>query len=83
MLAAESMGLGAVWTAAYPYEDRMEVVRKYTHLPENILPLCVIPFGYPATKEQPKQKYDEKRYIIISISKQKFCLFNKFLTFVA
>ena len=61
LLAAESMGLGAVWTAAYPYEDRMEVVRKYTYLPENILPLCVIPFGYPATKEQPKQKYDEKK----------------------
>lgn len=61
LLAAESMGLGAVWTAAYPYEDRMQIVRKYTALPENILPLCVIPFGYPATKEQPKQKYDEKK----------------------
>ena len=61
LLAAESMGLGAVWTAAYPYEDRMQVVRKYTALPKNILPLCVIPFGYPATKEQPKQKYDEKK----------------------
>lgn len=61
LLAAESMGLGAVWTAAYPYEDRMQVVRKYTALPENILPLCVILFGYPATKEHPKQKYDEKK----------------------
>ena len=56
LLAAESLGLGAVWTAAYPYEDRMQVVRKYTNLPDNILPLCVIPFGYPATKENPKQK---------------------------
>ena len=37
LLAAESLGLGAVWTAAYPYEDRMEVVRKYIALPENIL----------------------------------------------
>lgn len=61
LLAAESLGLGAVWTAAYPYEDRMEVVRKHTALPENILPLCVIPFGYPATQQQPKQKYDEKK----------------------
>lgn len=61
LLAAESLGLGAVWTAAYPYNDRMEVVRKYTNLPGNLLPLCVIPFGYPATKEQPKQKYDEKK----------------------
>ena len=61
LLAAESLGFGAVWTAAYPYEDRMQVVRKYTGLPENILPLCVIPFGYPATKENPKQKFDEKK----------------------
>lgn len=61
LLAAESLGLGAVWTAAYPYEERMGVVRKYTALPENILPLCVIPFGYPATQQQPKQKYDEKK----------------------
>ena len=61
LLAAESLGLGAVWTAAYPYEDRMQVVRKYTNLPDNILPLCVIPFGYPAVQQQPKQKYDEKK----------------------
>lgn len=61
LLAAESLGLGAVWTAAYPYEDRMEVVRKYTALPKNILPLCVIPFGYPAIQQQPKQKYDAKK----------------------
>lgn len=61
LLAAESLGLGAVWTAAYPYEDRMQVVRQYTGLPQNILPLCVIPFGYPASKEQPKQKFDAKK----------------------
>lgn len=61
LLAAESLGLGAVWTAAYPYEDRMQVVRKFTALPDSILPLCVIPFGYPATKEQPKEKFDEKK----------------------
>ena len=61
LLAAESLGLGAVWTAAYPYEDRMQVVRKYINLPRNILPLCVIPFGYPAANEKPKQKFDEKK----------------------
>lgn len=61
LLAAEAQGLGAVWTAAYPYEDRMEVVRKYTALPENVLPLCVIPFGYPSTEQQPKQKFDENK----------------------
>lgn len=43
---AEALGLGAVWTAAYPYEDRIDVVRQNTGLPENIVPLCVIPIGY-------------------------------------
>ena len=61
LLAAEAQGLGAVWTAAYPYEDRIRVVRKYTELPGNIVPLCVIPFGYPATAQEPKQKFDEKK----------------------
>lgn len=61
LLAAQSLGIGAVWTAAYPYEERMQVVRKYIKLPNHILPLCVIPFGYPATKERPKQKYDQKK----------------------
>lgn len=61
LLAAESLGLGAVWTAAYPYEDRMEVVRKSIALPDSILPLCVIPVGYPSTTQQPKEKFDEKK----------------------
>lgn len=61
LLAAESLGLGAVWTAAYPYEDRMQAVRQYTRLPRNVVPLCVIPFGYPAAEEQPKQKFDETK----------------------
>lgn len=61
LLAAESLGLGAVWTAAYPYEDRMQVVRKFTALPDSVLPLCVIPFGYPATSQQPKQKFDKEK----------------------
>ena len=61
LLAAESMGLGAVWTAAYPYEDRMSIVVKNTRLPENILPLAVIPVGYPVGNEKPKDKYDASR----------------------
>ena len=34
-------------------------------------------------KSSRNRNMTRKRYIIISISKQKFCLFNKFLTFVA
>ena len=61
LLAAQSLGLGAVWTAAYPYEDRMAVVRTQLRLPDSILPLCVIPVGYPASAGTPKMKYDAAR----------------------
>lgn len=58
LLAAEALGLGAVWTAAYPYADRMDVVVRNLDLPANILPLCVIPVGYPAAPQKAKDKYN-------------------------
>lgn len=61
LLAAEALGLGAVWTAAYPYSDRMDVVKKYTGIPEQIHSLCIIPVGYPAVPHTPKNKWDETK----------------------
>ncbi len=57
LLAAEAIGLGAVWTASYPYPDRMGPVREALALPENVTPLCVIPVGYPGGDDQPKDKW--------------------------
>lgn len=57
LLAAESMGLGAVWTAVYPYEERINSVKKILSLPENIIPLNVIPVGYPTGIDKPKNKW--------------------------
>lgn len=61
LLAAEALGLGAVWTATYPYEDRMEVAKKYTGHPDHIASLCVIPVGYPAVPHTPKDKWDASK----------------------
>lgn len=61
LLAVEAMGLGAVWTACYPFEDRMEPVAKYLGLPGNIVPYSIVPVGYAAGDEQPKDKWDESR----------------------
>jgi len=58
LLAAESMGLGAVWTGAYPSRERMDHIRKVLLIPDNIVPLNVIPIGYPAGDENPKDKFD-------------------------
>lgn len=58
LLAAESMGLGAVWTAVYPYDERLRPVMEVMQLPDYIVPLNVIPIGYPKGNPQPKDKYD-------------------------
>jgi nitroreductase len=58
LLAAEAMKLGAVWTAVYPYPDRLKTVCEYLKLPSNIKPLNIIPIGYPAKKEPPKNKWN-------------------------
>ncbi|MEJ5267611.1 MAG: nitroreductase family protein [Bacteroidales bacterium] len=57
LLAVESLGLGAVWTAVYPYEDRMKPVIEELKLPENIIPLNVIPIGYSTGEDKPKDKW--------------------------
>jgi len=57
LLAAEAIGLGAVWTAAYPYDDRAGHVREVLNIPNDIIPLNVIPIGHPTGEDQPKDKY--------------------------
>lgn len=63
LLAAESMGIGAVWTASYPYDDRTQVVIKELNLPEKHIPLNVIPIGYPTGEDVPKNKWKPENII--------------------
>jgi len=63
LLAAESMGLGAVWTASYPYDDRTEVVIRELELPKKYVPLNVIPIGYPTGEDMPKDKWKPENII--------------------
>lgn len=57
LLAAHSMGLGAVWCGIYPMQQRVAYLKKLLQLPGNIVPLNVIPVGYPAEKTAPKDKW--------------------------
>ena len=61
LLAVEAYGLGAVWTACYPFHDRMDPVTAYLNLPSNVLPYAIVPVGYPAGDEAPKDKWDSSR----------------------
>ena len=61
LLAAESLGLGAVWTAVYPAADRLKPVVEILGLPSNIVPLAFIPVGKPAGSDKPKDKFDKEK----------------------
>lgn len=61
LLAAESIGLGAVWTAGYPYEDRMDIIASELSIPKPYRTLCVIPVGYPKGEQTPKNKWKEEK----------------------
>jgi len=57
LLAANALGLGAVWTGCYPMDERVAEVSKVLKLPETIIPLCVIAIGHPAEQLAPKDKW--------------------------
>lgn len=57
LLAAHGIGLGAVWCGIYPMRERVAFLQKLLDLPENIVPLNVVPIGYPAENPEPKDKW--------------------------
>ena len=59
LLAAHALGLGAVWTAVHPVPSRIDAVQNTLHMPEYLIPLNVMPLGYPAESREPKRKWDE------------------------
>lgn len=58
LLAAHSMGLGAVWCGVYPISERVNMLRKILGAGDNIVPMCIIPVGYPSGENTPKDKWD-------------------------
>ena len=58
LLAATARGLGAVWTAVYPFEDRIKGIKKLLNLPGDVIPLCIIPVGCPAETPEPVDRFN-------------------------
>lgn len=60
LLAAHALGLGAVWTGAYPMENTMEGFRVLLSLPKHVMPFSLVVMGHPAD-EKHGARYNEKR----------------------
>jgi len=58
LLAAEGIGLGAVWSGIYPEYFKYNHVRRVLDIPMEVIPLNVISIGWPTGEEKPKDKFD-------------------------
>lgn len=61
LLAAHALGLGAVWVALYPNEEHENKMRALLHFPAEVIPLAIVPLGYPGEKKQRADRFDVKR----------------------
>lgn len=58
LLSAEARGLGSCWLGVHPREERVDAIRKYFKLPENIIPVCVIALGFKAEEKEPETRFN-------------------------
>jgi nitroreductase len=61
LIAAQSIGLGAVWLGVYPREDRIFKVSNILHLPEGVIPFSIVSLGHPAESKKPSNRYNSAR----------------------
>ena len=61
LLEITALGLGGVWLAVTPVEDRVEKVAEVLETPSNLIPFAMVPFGYPAEARPQEDRYDVSR----------------------
>jgi nitroreductase len=57
LVAAHAKGLGAVWVALHPREDRVQAIQKLAALPEPFVPFALVPLGHTAEKPEPEDRF--------------------------
>lgn len=58
LLGAQAVGLGSVWTAVYPFEDRVGALKEIFGLPEKVIPFSLVLLGYGKDKQERKSRYN-------------------------
>jgi nitroreductase len=60
-LAAHDIGIGCVWIAIYPLEERVQTCRKILDVPQSITPFALLAMGVPNEVLGSEYRYDEDR----------------------
>lgn len=61
LLALHGLGLGGVWTGIWPGEKLMQDFRELLGLPEEVMPLAFVPYGWPASVPPTPERYKPER----------------------
>jgi nitroreductase len=61
LLAAHAKGLGAVWVGIYPNAERVQPLQRLLNLPPSVIPLALVPLGFPAERVPPTTRWDPSR----------------------
>jgi nitroreductase len=61
LIAANALGLGAVWLGVHPSKELIDGTRKLFNIPEHVTPLGIISLGYPDETKQPRKNYKPER----------------------
>ena len=56
MLEAHSLGLGTTYVGAFDAEKLREVYE----IPENLIPVAILPIGYPGENAHPSRKHEDR-----------------------
>jgi nitroreductase len=61
LIAANALGLGAVWLGVHPSEVLIEGTKKLFNIPDHVTPLGFISLGYPVETKPPRENYNPER----------------------
>lgn len=61
LLAAHSLGLGAVWIGIYPRQNRIDAMKEIFNLPDNIQAFSIVAVGYPAENKETPDRFKKER----------------------
>ncbi len=62
LIAAQGIGLGAIWTGVDPAsEESIQGWQKYFNMPENIVPFSYVLVGKAKTMPEPKDSFDSSK----------------------
>ncbi len=61
LLSSAALGIGSVWVAIHPREQKIEFISKLFSLPKNIKPLSLVALGYKKNILKEVDRYDSSK----------------------